>query len=304
MAAWITGLRQVRISKPELALIGVTAIWGTTFLVVHKAMEVSGPLFFVGLRFLAAGLISLIFFWRIMPGTTKREWLAGSLIGILIFVGYGLQTSGLQTVDSSTSAFITALYVPLVPLLQWLIFRKAPKAMTIVGAVIAFVGLILLSLPSLTGIGISGGEIATFIATIAFAFEILLIGFFAGSVNVGRVTVIQLMVGGLLSLLAMPVFGEAIPEFSWVWLLAALGLGVASYLIQVTMNWAQRTVSPTRATIIYAGEPVWAGALGRLAGERLPFISLVGAALIVVSIVISELRAPKGTRKPEDEKFD
>lgn len=294
----------MRFSKPELALIGVTAIWGTTFLIVHKAMEVSGPLFFVGLRFCTAGLISLLFFWRVMRGVTRRELIAGSIIGMIIFIGYGLQTSGLETVNSSTSAFITALYVPLVPLLQWLVFRRAPKFMTVIGAVIAFIGLVLLSVPGLTGFGISGGEIATIVATVAFAFEILLIGFFAGSVNVGRVTVIQLLVGGLLSFLAMPVFGEGIPEFSWVWLIAGVGLGLASYLIQVTMNWAQRTVSPTRATIIYAGEPVWAGVLGRVAGERLPFISLVGAAMIVLSIVISELRPPGATKQPEDEKYD
>ncbi len=56
------------------------------------------------------------------------------------------------------------------------------------------------------------------------------------------------------------------------------------------MNWAQRSVSPTRATVIYAGEPVWAGIVGRLAGERLPGVALLGGALIVIGVVVSELR--------------
>ena len=64
------------------------------------------------------------------------------------------------------------------------------------------------------------------------------------------------------------------------------------------MNWAQQSVSPTRATLIYAGEPVWAGIAGRLAGERLPGIALLGAALIVAAVIISELKT-KGKQRIE-----
>ena len=53
------------------------------------------------------------------------------------------------------------------------------------------------------------------------------------------------------------------------------------------MNWAQRTVDPARATLIYAGEPVWAGIFGRIAGERLP-LALVGGALVVLGVIVSE----------------
>ena len=118
----------------------------------------------------------------------------------------------------------------------------------------------------------------------------VLIGLFAGKVDLGKVTVVQLLVSGALSLAMMPVAGEALPAFSWVWLVAALGLGAASCLIQIAMNWAQREVSPTRATIIYAGEPVWGGVFGRLAGDRLPGLALAGAALIIIGTLISELK--------------
>ncbi|GFZ58122.1 hypothetical protein PSE10A_06330 [Pseudomonas amygdali pv. eriobotryae] len=63
-----------------------------------------------------------------------------------------------------------------------------------------------------------------------------------------------------------------------------------SAAIQIAMNWAQKSVSPTRATVIYAGEPVWAGIVGRLAGERLPAIALLGAALIVAGVIVSEMK--------------
>lgn len=75
----------------------------------------------------------------------------------------------------------------------------------------------------------------------------------------------------------MPIVGEhTIPAFSWSLVLIAVALGLASALIQFVMNWAQRVVDPSRAAIIYAGEPVWAGIIGRIAGERLPVIALLG----------------------------
>lgn len=282
--------RKALFTRAELALIGVTMLWGATFLIVHIAMRHSGPLFFVGLRFVTAGLIGLVVFGRTLRGLTRTELVAGGAVGITIFLGYALQTYGLQTVNSSTSAFLTALYVPMVPLIQWAVMRRPPAAMTWAGIGFAFLGLVFLAGPDALSIGLGRGEIATLISAVAIAGEIILIGYFAPRVDSTRVTVVQVMAGGLLSFAAMPIAGEALPAFSWVWFAAAVGLGAASALIQLTMNWAQKSVSPTRATIIYASEPVWGGAVGRLAGDRLPALALVGAAFIVAGVIVSELK--------------
>jgi drug/metabolite transporter (DMT)-like permease len=297
-------LRTLRFSRQELALIAITALWGSTFLIVHLAMQHSGPWFFVGLRFLVAGLLSAALFHRALRGMRWRDLGAGAAIGVTITLGYGLQTHGLQTVSSSTSAFITAIYVPLVPLLQWVVLRRAPRALTLVGVGLAFVGLLLLAGPDAVRIGLGEGEIATLISTIPIAAEIILISAFARVADVRRVTVVQLIVAGLLGFAVMPLVGEAAPSFSWAWLLPALGLGVASCVIQLTMNWAQRSVSPTRATIIYAGEPVWGGIIGRLAGDRLPFVAVLGAALIVAGVIVSELQPKRRRTAPLPESTD
>lgn len=288
----MTSWRLIRLSRPEWALIGVTAIWGGTFLAVHVAMDHSGPLFFVGMRFITAGLISVIVFRRSLRGMRRIDVIAGSAIGLTIFLGYGLQTYGLQSIPSSTSAFLTALYVPLVPLMQWVVFRKRPGAPVLVGVALAFVGLLFVAGPQ-PGVALGAGEIATLVSTIPIAAEIILIGLFAGRVDVGRVTVVQLLVAGALALAVMPLTGEHVPAFSWVWLVAALALGASSCIIQLTMNWAQRSVAPTRATIIYAAEPVWGGVIGRLAGERLPGLAILGAAFIVAGTIVSELKPRK-----------
>ena len=284
-----TGMR-IPFSRQELALVLITAVWGATFLIVHIAVQYSGPWFFVGMRFLAAGVLSAAIFARSLRGIRPKEIAAGSAIGVMIFLGYGLQTVGLQTIDSSTSAFITALYVPLVPVLQWLVFKKPPRLLTWVGAGLAFVGLVLLADPGSVGFTFDFGEVVTVVSTLPIAAEIILIGFFAGKVNLGRVTVVQLLVAGLLGFLAMPMAGEELPAFSWVWVGAAAALGSVSCIIQFTMNWAQRSVSPTKATIIYAGEPVWAAVIGRIAGERLAPIAVAGAVFIMVGALVSELK--------------
>ncbi len=293
-----TRFRWMSLRRQEVALLAITAVWGSTFLLVHWAMQHSGPWFFVGIRFLVAGAISIVIFRRALRGIRWRDIGAGVAIGVMIYLGYGLQTVGLQTIDSSTSAFITAMYIPLVPLAQWAVFRKRPPAMAFVGAGLAFLGLLLIAGPDAFALTLGSGEILTMISTLPIAAEIILISVFAGKIDLGRITVVQLLTAGLLGILTMPVVGEAVPDFSWIWVGCAVGLGAASCLIQLTMNWAQKSVSPTRATIIYAGEPVWAGIVGRIAGERLPVMALVGGALVVLGILASELKLER-RRAPE-----
>ena len=296
------GSLRSRFSKAECVLVLITMVWGVTFLLVQHALTASGPMFFVGLRFAAAAIIVALFSLRSLRGITVFELKAGFFIGVSIMLGYGLQTIGLQTIPSSQSAFITALYVPFVPLLQWLIMGRRPGLMPSIGIIMAFTGLMLLSGPNGASLDFSDGEIATLISAIAIAAEIILIGAYAGKVDVRRVTVVQLSTASILSFLMVVPTGEAIPDFSWLLLASAVGLGAASAMIQVAMNWAQKSVSPTRATLIYAGEPVWAGIAGRLAGERLPAIALLGAALIVAAVIVSELKTKGKASSEADEK--
>ena len=170
--------------------------------------------------------------------------------------------------------------------------------MSWLGVSAAFGGMLLLAGPGAGEMSLSFGELVTVVSTLAIASEILLIGHFAPMVDARRSTVAQLLTASLLAFVMAPIAGEGLPHFSWGWVSAAVGLGVASALIQLIMNWAQKSVSPTRATLIYAGEPVWGGIVGKLAGDRLPAASLVGAMLIIVGVLLSGFdrkRSPEET---------
>ncbi|AWM39156.1 putative DMT superfamily transporter inner membrane protein [Gemmata obscuriglobus] len=282
--------------RHELALVVITIIWGATFTIIHEAMKHCGPLFFVGVRYLTGGALALLLFRNSLKGLTARELVAGVAIGVSIVFGLGFLGAGLKTISSSRSAFITALYVPMVPLLQWLVLRRLPRLMSWIGIGLAFTGLMFVAGPGTGEQALGCGELYTLLGAFAIAAQIILIGRFAAEVDSRRVTVVQLLVAGGLATLATPLAGEELPTVSWGWLVSALGLGVASVLIQLAMNWAQKNVSPTRATVIYAAEPVWGGLFGYAAGDRLPPLGILGGVFIVAGVLVSELKPRKRER--------
>lgn len=280
---------------PELVLVITAALWGATFLVVQRAEQHTGTLFFVAARFMTAGALTCLLFARIMRGLNRAECVAGGVIGVVMFGAYTLQTWGLRSISSSQSAFITGMYVPVVPFVQWLFSGRAPRLAGWLGIGCAFCGLVLLTgWRQIVSLQLGAGEVGTLIAAAMIALEIVLVGYFARpGLDSFRMTVVQLLVVGVLALCGMPLAHEAAPAFSWGWALPVLGLGGLSAAIYTAMNWAQQTVSPTRATVIYAGEPVWAGLVGWLAGEALPARALAGAGLVVLGVLVSEMRLGK-----------
>ncbi|AXQ23749.1 DMT family transporter [Acinetobacter wuhouensis] len=282
---------------PQIALILITIIWGGSFLTVQYGLNFSSPIMFVAFRFMAAAIAVSLISWKYLKDFNRQEFIAGALIGLVIAIGYGTQTIGLQTISSSESAFLTALYVPLVPILLWGIFRQKPSIMTWLGVVLAFIGLVFLTGNGFSQIHLNYGQILTLLGSIAIALEIILIGYFAGKVNVRRVTVIQLAFASLFCFILTPFLGETqLPNFQWQLIAVLCGLGIASACIQLVMNWAQQSVDSAQAAIIYAGEPVWAALFGRIAGERLPIIALFGGLLVVLGVIVSEWK-PKFLKK-------
>ncbi|PWR26031.1 EamA family transporter [Zavarzinia aquatilis] len=275
---------------PALVLLGITAVWGATFLIIQTALTDSGPLYFQTLRYVVATVCLVAVSGRHLLGVTRLELFVGLATGVAVAVANGMQAVALQWIPSSTSAFLTALYVPLVPIGQWLFMRERPGNVALVGIAMAFVGMALLAGPDALDVEAGRGQILTIASTFIIAFEIVAIGAYARRMDPRRVSAVQLVTVAVLTFGAMGVAGEGIPDHTPLLLACAGGLGVATVAIHVAMYWAQRRLSPTRATLIYAMEPVWAGLIGRAVGERLPLAGLVGAALIVGSIAINALR--------------
>ena len=275
---------------PELVLLGVTTVWGGTFLATRAALSGTGPFTLLFLRF-AVGALLVGTLVRRRP--TARELHGALAVALVTALAMATQTIALRTVESARAAFLTALYVPLVPLLQGPLTGRRPTPGAILGAALAFVGLAALSLDGGMTLSFGLGEALLVLGALASALQIVLVGRVSRTGDASTLTALQLAGVALLVLSGAATEGLRVTPAA---LGLAAGLGVVATAGALwAMNWAQRTVSPARATLIYALEPVWAAAFGAIAGERLGPWGAVGGGLVVAGALAGEFLPARRT---------
>jgi len=280
---------------PLLALIAVTAVWGVTFVQVKDAVDVY-PLFaFLAVRYaIATGVLGVVGAGRLRT-LGRPGFAAGAVLGGLLGLGIGLQTAGLERTTVSSTGFITGLYVVLTPLFGLLLFRTRVGLEVWVGAVLAVVGLALLSG---VDIGSPGGDLLVLASAAAQALQILMVERYARRYDAIALTLVQMgacLVGFLAIALAL---GELeVPHGRTVWgalIVTGVFASALAYLIQV---WAQRRISAARIAIVFSLETVFAGLFGYwLADDRLGWLGWGGCAVILAGIVLAEPTAARFLR--------
>lgn len=274
--------------KAEGALVLAAVLFGTTFVLVQDAIEDITPMAYIALRF-AVGTLTLAPFavWLVRRNRTPVSPLlrAGAFTGVILFVGYVLQTVGLQYTESSTSAFITGLYVVFTPIIESIVRRRPPPTAVWVGSAIAAIGLFLLTGAELT---LGRGEAMTLGCAVAFAVVIVYQGGYANRFHPVPFTAVQLVVVTGLALPPTAVTG--IGNLTAVAIFAVVFTGVACSAGALTLQfYGQRRVSPSRAALILLSEPVFAGIAGYVDGDRLGAVRITGALVILAGIVLAEL---------------
>ncbi len=270
--------------RPPVAFLalGLTALlFGSTFVVVKEAIADLPPIAFVAWRFLIGGAALLLLAWPRGP----RIWQDGFSAGFFLFAGYALQTWGLTETSASNSALITGLFVVATPLLAVLFSRRRPGPWTVVGAVVAFGGLSLLTfeLP----FRLVAGDVITLGCAFAFAAHIVVLSHVAYRHPVIPFTAVQLLFTSAAAMVASAIFeGLPVPAATDLPPLLITGLAVSAgaFVLQV---WAQTVVGPARTAIVLSLEPVFGVTFAWwLLDERLTGRGWVGAALIVGAIYL------------------
>jgi drug/metabolite transporter (DMT)-like permease len=267
----------------------MTAFWGVTFVVVKGALSHGDPYSFLALRF-SIGALALTAIARremLVPQTLRR----GLLLGVFLFLGFVLQTVGLVSTTPSRSAFITGLYVVLVPVLGLALFRRRPRISSCVGVVLAAVGLRYLTGAQVgEGQGLSWGDWLTLGCAVAYAFHILLTERYAPKSGVVALVAVQLWVVAGLSALCLPFAGARV-EWTPSFIGAAAFCGLfASAMAICVQTWAQARTTAVRVALICSMEPVFAGVYSVALGyETLGVREWVGGGLIVVGVLVAEL---------------
>ncbi|MBK5306822.1 MAG: DMT family transporter [Frankiaceae bacterium] len=271
----------------------MTAVWGSTFVVVKDAVERIPVTDFLTWRFALAALAMLLIRPRAVATLGPGGRRAGVLLGLALGIGYLLQTIGLETTDAAVSGFITGMFVVLTPLGAAVLLKKTPDRIAWLAVGLATVGLGFLSL---RGLAVGGGELLTLGCAACFALHIVGLGRWASAYDVYGLAVVQLLtVAALCAVGAVP-GGLTVPPDGSVWAALALTALAATAVAFVVQTWAQAHLAPTRAAVIMTMEPVFAGLFAVVAGgERLGPRTLVGAAMVLTAMVLTELGPRRGS---------
>jgi drug/metabolite transporter (DMT)-like permease len=281
----------------ELALVGIAAVWGLTFVMVQDAIAELPTLAFLAYRFLPAAALVAVVFRDQLRRLSGAGWRAGVLMGAFLTAGYIAQTLGLERTSASNAGFITGLFVVFTPVLGALVLRERMTTSAWAAAVVAALGLYLLS-------GTSGefsvrGDGLVLLCALAFSAHILATSRAVAEHDVGGLLTVQLAVCGVVCLLAAAIAGDLeAPSGGAVWSALIVTSLVASALGFFVQTFAQRHAPPARTALILASEPAFAGLFGWLIGdEHLSAIAWLGAVLILAAIVAVEvvprLRPPR-----------
>lgn len=283
-------------------LLLATLIWGSTFIPQRMAMSGMTPFYFQAIR-CTLGVLALIPVTILLDlskkdGKTyfgrwkdKRLWLGGVLCGLTLFFACNFQQIGLVDTDAGKSAFLTAMYIVLVPVIG-IFLKKKPSKMIPLCVLLAVAGLYFLSCVGVTRI--STGDLLLIGCALMFAVQITFVDIFAPQVDPIRLNLLQVAVCATLSTI-MAVSTETTTMEAvvgnWFPLCYAgiLSMGVA-YTLQI---FGQLELEPSSASLIMSLESVFAVICGAIfLHESMTAWEYLGCTLLFISVILSQVKLP------------
>lgn len=274
----------------EIGLMITAIIWGSGFVASAVSLEHYTPYQILAGRFLIGTLILCLVFYKKLRYIKKSTLLKGTVLGLFLYIAFALQTVGLQYTTPSKNAFLTAVNVVIVPFIGFLLYKRKIDLFELGGAILALVGIAVLSLKLSTGINI--GDLLTLCCAVGFAFHIFYTAKFVKDEDAVLLTIIQMVTAAVIGWIVVGFKGETSFSLESEGLLPLLYLGVFSttiaYLLQTV---AQKFITETKAAIILSTESFWGTAFSVvILSEVLTTKMIIGAILILGAILLSETK--------------
>ena len=276
-------------------LLLTALIWGSGFVFMKNSLDSFPPGAIIAMRYAIGSVLAALIFRKHLRGLTRGDVARGALVGLLLSSAYIVQTIGLDHTTAGRNAFLTTVYVLLVPLSSWLIFRQRLRRATLIAAALMLTGIGLLSLDGESG-GLNAGDVLTLCAGCLFAAHIMAVDRFHQKTNVYALIVLQFAFSSVIALLYTLLFerGQAL-SFTPSSVGGLLYLSVVSTTIAMSLQNIGQSMAPaSHASILLSLESVF-GALFSclLLGERMTPQVLLGFAVIFCALLINGLAGEK-----------
>ncbi len=270
-----------------LALLSVTAVWGSTFFLTKDLLLRVPTADFLAVRFTLASLLMVAIapraVGRLSPEARRHAATLGALYGIAQIV----QTVGLGHTAASVSGFITGLYVVATPLLAAVLLHTRITAWTWGAVLLATVGL---SVLSLDGLAVGYGEALTFVSAILYALHIVGLGAWSRPRDAMGMSILQLVVIAVVCWIAAVPDGVVLPPTAGDWVSLVYMAAFAGAGALLAQTWAQAHLSPTRSALVMSMEPVFAALFAVwLGGESAESRMLLGGAMVLAAMLLVEV---------------
>ncbi len=287
----------------------VAFIWGAAFVVVKNSLNFIPPVYMLAFRFtLAGGLMCAVLFKRIKKEAKENDGLIkhGVFLGLILFFAYMFQTIGCMYTTAGKNAFLTAVYVVIVPFLHWMRTKKMPEKLCFLAAVMALTGIGLISLNNDLSINI--GDALTLVCGVIFAIHIEYLGKYSAKEDPVSLSALMLFTAGVSGwifapLTDGPITGVVLNRES-VFGILFLGL-FSSMLCFLLQSVCQKYVKASSAALVLSSEAVFgAFASSVFLNEKMSMKVVFGCIILFAAIILaqlepSELSAKKGSRKGE-----
>ncbi|MCR5288999.1 MAG: DMT family transporter [Treponema sp.] len=279
-------------------LLLTACIWGVAFVVVKDSLDYVPPIYMLAFRFSIAAVGLLLAYFSRLNKLDALLWRHGAMLGLYLFLGYAFQTVGCDYTSAGKNAFLTTVYVIIVPILAWVFQKKRPHLFVFIAAVMSLTGIAMLALGTdalSDTLHINIGDILTLICGFFYAIHILFVSIWSQKQDPLLLTVVQFIVAAILSWIMAPLFDGAFPYaalHSFHVVGSMLYLGVLSTLVCfVLQNVGLKYVPPFLATICLSMESVF-GVLFSvlLLGEILTPRMIVGCVLLFAAILFVQIK--------------
>lgn len=275
-------------------LILTAAIWGFAFVVVKDSVDTIPPVYMVSIRYtIAAVLLGFVLISQFKK-LNRYYWIHGAVTGLMLALGYITQTIGCKYTTAGKNAFLTTIYVILIPLISWPLNKKRPHFVVFLSAVMALVGIGLLALRNEGGVlGFNVGDILTLICGLFYALHIIFTAKFSQDKNPVILTWIQFIVAAVFSWAVSPLidgsFSVALLKSSRV-IFSMLYLGIFSSLVAFLLqNICLKYMESSLASLFLSLESVFGVIFSAIfLRERMTLVMIVGCVLIFAAITIAD----------------